>query len=269
MNQPAAPKVSRRILGWFRWYIRRFPLRKSFHTVCVAGNPPSVSGAERLVVFLNHSSWWDPLTAMFLAERLLPERTLYAPFDEEALRRYPIFEKLGFFGVDQTSRRGAVQFLQTARAVLDQPGASLWMTPEGRFVDVRDVAVGFEPGLAHLAERLVGDERGAVFLPLAIEYAFWEERLPEALCRFGEPIRLSEHAGADKPAWDRILRERLRETQHELAELSIQRNGEAFRVLLGGEAGVGGAYEPFRWLNAKLRGWRYRAAHGDKLGAKR
>lgn len=262
---PAAPRVSRPILGWFRWYVRRY-LRKAFHTVCLAEpGPPSLPHDAPLIVYLNHAAWWDPLTSILLSELVTPGRTLYAPFDAEALARYPIFGKLGFFGVDQTSRRGAAQFLQTARAILDEPGGSLWMTPEGRFVDPRHAGADFEPGLAHVAASLAREGREAYALPLAMEYAFWEEKQPEALCQFGEPIRLGDHKGLDKPAWNELLQQRLRDSQAELARKSIERNTAAFRVLVGGAEGVGGFYESMRWLKAKATGQRYRKAHSDKL----
>lgn len=259
------PKVSPRLLWGFQWYARRY-LRKSFHTVSIAEPLPEPPPLEApLIVYLNHAAWWDPLVAVHLAQVLTPERTLYAPFDSEALKRYPVFEKLGFFGVEQGSRRGAAQFLKTGRRVLQKSGASLWMTPEGRFVDPREREAAFEPGLAHLAHRLAADARGAVLWPLAIEYPFWEERLPEALCSCGEPIAADEHKSLDKSAWDALLVDRLRQAQQTLAAKSIARETDGWRVLLGGAEGVGGLYERVRWMHAKLTGQPYRAAHGEKL----
>ncbi|MEN0111488.1 MAG: lysophospholipid acyltransferase family protein [Planctomycetota bacterium] len=266
----AAPRVSRWLMRGFRWYLRRY-LPKGLHSICVARDRAfDVPADTPLVVYLNHASWWDPIVSIHLTASATPGRTLYAPFDAEALERYPIFEKLGFFGVDQHSRRGAAQFLRTARAALATPGGSVWMTPEGRFVDPRDRAAGFRPGLAHLCEHLAtraadGPLRETVVLPLAIEYPFWEERLPEALCRWGEPIRAADHAERSKAEWDTLLVERLRATQDELRELSLARDPAAFDVLLGGSEGVGGLYESVRRAFAWLRGQRYRASHSDKL----
>lgn len=257
------PKVSPRVLRAFRWYTRR-NLRSAFHTVSLSETTPAAPTSDPLIVYLNHASWWDPLVAMQLARLVAPERTLYAPFDAEALARYPIFERLGFFPVDQGSQTGAAQFLRTARAVLEEPDASLWLTPEGRFVDQRDHTAVFEPGLAHLIESLSSAGRRATLWPLAIEYAFWEERLPEALCSFGEPISLSDYPGLDKPAWRELLQERLRSAQRELAEKSHRRDPAEWRMLIGGSEGVGGPYEAIRWLKAKLTGQTYRAAHSDR-----
>lgn len=267
MSKPsaAAPRVSGPWLRGFRWYVKKY-LRKSFHTVCLAEPVPATTPTDApLVVYLNHASWWDPLVAMHLSTVQTPGRTLFAPFDAKALDRYPVFQKLGFFGVDQETRRGAAQFLQTARAVLEQPNASIWMTPEGRFVDPRDQGADFRPGLAHLVENLARNGSNAYIQPLAIEYTFWEERLPEVLCLLGTPIRAADHAGLDKGAWDELLHDRLRVAQQDLAARSIAREVGAFRVLLGGKEGVGGFYESIRWLKAKLTGVPYRAAHSEKL----
>ena len=60
----------------------------------------------------------------------------------------------------------------------------LWITAEGSFTDARTRPVRLRPGLAHLARRVPG----ATIVPLALEYPFWDERTPEALCRFGTPM---------------------------------------------------------------------------------
>jgi 1-acyl-sn-glycerol-3-phosphate acyltransferase len=247
------------------WYARRY-LRKSFHSVSVVrGCSPSVGDAEPLVVYLNHASWWDPLIAMHLAAVELPGRTLYAPFDAGALSRYPVFEKLGFFGVEQETRSGAASYLRTAREVLARPGGSLWITPEGRFVDPRERGVRFKPGLAHVVGDLARTHPDARVIPLAIEYPFWEERLPEALACWGTPIRVGDHAPFDKGAWDELLATQLRATQARLAERSLARDADSFRVLLGGTEGVGGPYEAVRKLAARATGRRYQPNHSDKL----
>ncbi len=255
------PQSSARLVAWFRWYAKGFA-RKHLHSVCLAkGSAPEADPSGPLIVYGNHAGWWDPIVALLIAQHVLPGRTVYAPFDAEALRSYPFFERLGFFGVDQTSPRGAAQFLSIARGVLERPGASLWVTPEGRFADPRDHAAAFRPGLAHLAASLPG----ATLLPLATEYPFWEEKLPESLSRFGPPIHTTDHPNLDKRQWSELLHSRLRETQRLLAAESLARDPAAFEVLLGGKEGVGGVYEWIRRTTAKLSGRSYRASHGGKL----
>ena len=87
----------------------------------------------------------------------------------------------------------------------------LFLTPQGKFADVRAPLV-FAPGLEHLAARAPR----AHFLPLAIEYTFWEERKPEVLLAFGQggwdqlgpaQARLASAAQRRQPnEWEVLLR---------------------------------------------------------------
>jgi hypothetical protein len=133
------------------------------------------------------------------------------------------------------------------------------MTPEGRFSDVRDQTAELMPGLAHLCTRM---DRGWV-VPLALEYTFWEERLPECLARTGKPISVSDHVQWTKLSWTQLLSERLRQTQADLAELSVNRSAAAFDHLLSGQRGGGVVYDSMRRVKSVLTGRRFRAAHGE------
>jgi 1-acyl-sn-glycerol-3-phosphate acyltransferase len=211
---------------------------------------------------LNHPAWWDPLVGIFLAERWGSDRRHFAPIDGQALGRYRFFEKLGFFGIDPRSPAGAARFLRTSLAILDQGDAALWITPQGRFADPRERPLGFEPGLAHLARRL---SRGWL-LPLALEFPFWEEKTPEVLVLAGEPIQVREHPSLDVRQWNALLESRLEEAMEKLAVKSIRRQPNDFEILLSGSAGVGGVYDLWRRLRARLTGHEFRSEHGGPKG---
>ena len=215
-----------------------------------------------LVIYSNHASWWDALVCVVLKEAFFPDRTAYAPIDATMLERYKMFRRFGFFGVEQRTRRGAIQFLRTAEAVLQSPQHLLAVTPQGRFTDVRERPVRFEAGLGHLAGRV----QDALFVPLVVEYVFWEERLPEILVRFGEPVeaRRGNAAAFEPPYWTRLFEEKLSATQDALAQESQRRNPEDFQRILCGGAGQGGIYDWWRMLSAKLRGEQFSRAHGRK-----
>jgi 1-acyl-sn-glycerol-3-phosphate acyltransferase len=181
---PELPVNSRWFTRFFAAYSDRL-VRKHFHAVRFLGAPDLATFAGRpLVIYANHPSWWDPLIALVVWRRLLGDRIPYAPIDAAMLQKYAFFKRLGFFGVDKQSLVGARRFLRVGRELLARPDTLLLITPQGRFADVRDATAGFEPGLAHLA-RAVPE---AVYLPLAMEITFWEEKRPEALLRFGEPV---------------------------------------------------------------------------------
>jgi len=256
------PRISPLLLGWFTWYCRGY-LRRHFHSlrISLAGPPPEAPGMA-LVVFTNHASWWDPLVGLVLKQIFFDGRKLYAPIDAAMLERYRMFARLGFFGVEQGSRRGAGQFLRASEAILQSPQSLLAVTPQGRFTDPRERPLRFASGLGHLAARV---ER-AMFLPMAAEFVFWEERLPEILVRFGEPVEIRREQAAAFKADNLtdLLEEKLEATQDALAIEAQRRNSADFKTVLRGGAGQGGIYDLWRALQAKLRGQTFSKEHGDR-----
>ena len=282
VDHHCVPRISRQLLGWFRWFVKGY-LNKHFHAIAI--NRQSLqaikfSDTDALVVYANHASWWDPLIAIYLAERLFPQFAMYAPIDAEALAKYRLFGSMGFFGVEQQSQRGARDFLNVADAILRRPAASLWLTPEGRFADVRDEAAELMPGLAHLAWKLTNRQPaesnfvepqtagGRVwFLPVAVEYPFWEERHPELLVWFGRPIDVAQFARQSKPEITLDLTDRLRIAQRELAQASIARDVSPFDVIGSGRGGTFFIYDWWHKLTGRLSGRQTSINHGQKFNS--
>jgi 1-acyl-sn-glycerol-3-phosphate acyltransferase len=222
----------------FTRHVRKRYLARSFHGVRLSRSgllPPLPDGP--LIIVTNHPSWWDPLVGLVLAE-LLPEHAHFAPIEDNALRGYGFFARLGFFGVRPGSTEGARSFLRIACGLLTQPRTALWITAQGRFADARDRPPGLKSGVGHLVRRLEG---GAV-LPLALEYPFWDDRFPEALARFGTPLPINRGADHDVEAWMALVERGLTDTQEALAAEARQRRADLFETLVAGSAGVGGVY---------------------------
>ncbi len=209
---------------------------------------------------MNHPSWWDPLLGITLAGARFPGHEHYAPIDADALGKYAFLAKLGLFPVERDTARGAASFLRTSRAILARENAALWITAQGHFADPRLRPPGLQAGVGHLAHGL----NDAWILPLAIELPFWEERTPEALLRFGDPVDVDRGESRSPDAWTTLVEERLGAAQDALALLSLRRDAGAFETILGGRSGVGGVYDVWRRLKARLRGERLDASHGGK-----
>ena len=256
----AVPQVSQRLLKVFTWYVRRY-VRKHFNAVRISrGGPFPELGDAPLLAYLNHPAWWDPMIGLVMATAFLPGRTHYAPIDDRELRRYRFFSRLGFFGVAPGTLAGARSLLNTGGQILLKPGAVLWLTPQGRFADVREKPLRFMPGIGHLAVRM---HRGAL-LPIAVEYPFWEERFPEALVRFGAPVDAAGLRDREVGDANRLLESRLLVTQEALAGEAVRRDRDDFKVILAGRAGVGGVYDLWRRLRAWLGGRSFDPHHGKQ-----
>lgn len=231
-----APHISLPVLGFFRRIVQGY-FRRHFRAVRVAFPErfTQIPASTPLIVYANHSSWWDPMVCVLLAHKLLPRRQHFAPMDSAALNRYAILKRVGIFPVEMNTARGAAQFLRTGLDLLTR-GAVLWITPQGRFADPREHPLVFKPGLAKLAQRAGPD---CLVLPLAIEYTFWDERLPETLLEFGRPIRVGDHSADEL---EMHLLQALAAAQDSLEQKAMARNPAAFSLLSSGAAGTGGMY---------------------------
>ena len=229
---------SERIIRMFSLYVRYY-LRKHFHAIYVDAPPDLAAAAgSPCIVYLNHPSWWDPLVCLALERKFFPQRLSYGAMEAEALSNYGFFRRLGFFGVEPGTRRGAVDFLRTSEQLLGFPENVLWLTPQGRFADPRERPLRLRSGLAHLAGRL---ERVTIF-PLAIEYFLGSERLPQVGVRFGEPVRVDEHSGWSIGEWQEHLEGRLMDVLERLGGNIVSRRILAAPPLFSGRKGTGGVY---------------------------
>ena len=260
-ERASLPRRSDFLCRWFSWWVRGY-LKKHFHAVRLSrGSRPNVSPDWPLIVVLNHASWWDPLVGVVLAGQF-PERTHYAPMDAKALTRYRLFNKLGFYGVEQGTSCGAFSFLQTTAAILSQTNSAVWITGQGQFTDPRARPPRLRSGVGHIARRLT---RG-VILTLALEYPFWDERLPEALARFGEPILIEKGQDLDAAEWLKRIEANLAAAQDALMADALSRKPSAFETLVKGRVAIGGIYDRGRRLLAWLGGERFQAEHGSEGG---
>lgn len=257
------------------WLVRGFSkyvgwmLGRQFRAVrlSVRGWRPTEGAPGPLVIYLNHASWWDPLLALWLAMRFLPGRIHFGPIEDGQMKRYGFFKWIGIFGVEKGTGSGARRFLRIAQGLLARPKAVLWLTPQGRFADVRERPVHFAPGLSHLAARIPQ----AHFVPLALEYGFGQERVPEIFARFGTPLSGSDLAVAMGSARDGLrdadaLNTRLEASMEALQDAlkaDVIGGGGAWEVLTEGSAGTTFVYDAWRRLKGVLQGRRVQVNHAE------
>lgn len=255
------PTISPMMWRWFTWYARRY-VRRHFNAMRVCADTPAPTFAGPLVLCANHPSWWDPMCALAAAGLSFADRRHYAPIDAAMLEKYGLFRRLGFFGVEADSRRGAATFLRTAQRVCEQPDACLWVTVQGAFADPRKRPIELRPGVAHLMRRV---PHATAFVPVAIEYPFWTEKGAEVLVRYGRPIVSSvANRAASVNQLHAELTARLTRTMDELAAMAIERDPDRFTTLLRGGGGTNLMYDLWRRGKAMVTGRPYTARHLDE-----
>ena len=267
METPASPTLaspvllrSERMMAFFNIaFSRTFAGHFTALRVAHWGEPVLPAGRPA-VILANHPGWWDGVMFLLLMRRFFLERPGFTPMDAAALEKYAFMKRLGVFGVEQNSARGAVRFLQTAKQALEDPRHMLWMNAPGRFADARERPVPLAPGVTRLAE-IAPD---AVIVPLALEYAHWSEKRGEALLAFGTPLDGHALLAMDREARTEAIRAAMTHTMDRLALDAISREAERFRVVLDGRAGMGGLYGTWQYVRAMMRGQAHDPRHESR-----
>lgn len=245
------------MVRFVNWYFERY-LRKHWQSVRMVSSStvPTLTGPT--VIYLNHPSWWDPITCAYFVRRYFAHREHFAPIDAAALRKYKFLSKIGLFGIDRHSRRSTADFLRTCEAIFTRDTGTLWVTAEGDFTDPRVRPVVLRPGIAHLARR----HPQVTFIPMAIEYTHWQERKGEVLVNFGRPRQFSGEMSVD--AIHESLTGEMTGTLDTLAAAAMTRDPSRFVTLMASAGGVHPVYDAFRRVIAKLRGQSFSAVHAER-----
>jgi 1-acyl-sn-glycerol-3-phosphate acyltransferase len=245
--------------GWLFNGFRKYCVRyagKQFHAVRLARASAKLPlDGKPVLVAISHPSWWDAIL-IFVLTREFEGYAHYGPMDAKAIEKYQFMKRAGLFPLELESVRGAASLLKTGMAVLSRDKHVLWLMPQGHFADVRDRPLNFRSGVGHLAARM---KTGWV-LPVAVEYPFWNESKPEALVRYGEPIRVSDHS-LDGKGWTALLEAKLTETMDALALDARSRDATRFVPLVQGKVGIGGVYDLWRRFKATISGRKFDPSH--------
>lgn len=254
------PAISQWRLRLFTTYLQWY-LSRNFHGVHLLRIGSLEAVEDRAVLAcVNHPSWWDPLLSFYLSRRFFASRANYGPIAAAGVEKYKFFESIGFFGIDPHSRTGAEKFLRVGQRCLSRADHALWVTPQGAFVDVRRRPMVIAKGVGHLARRMCADAQPVAMLPIAFEYAFWNERFPEAFACIGEPVFVE---GDKTPAaWSECFAAALERTQDALSQRVQMRDPACFESLIKGRAGIGGIYDLWRAAKAKALGRKFEPEHG-------
>ncbi len=169
------------------WFERAFAvynrnlLARRFEGLRVAGLDRLRTRADNLplVLYANHSSWWDGLIAFELGRACKLDQ--YVMMEEKQLRRYPLFRKLGAFSVVRESVRESVRSIEYAGQMLRGSSRALWMFPQGQTLANDARPLRLYNGAAHIIRRA----GGAFAAPVAMRYEFLRDFRPEAFARLG------------------------------------------------------------------------------------
>jgi chlorobactene lauroyltransferase len=150
-------------------------------------NSFQVSGIESLtkfplVIYSNHSTWWDGLVAFEIAQKA--NLDFFVMMEEKQLKNLQLFRKLGAFSVVRENPREAIKSVNYAAKLLkDKQDRIIWIFPQGEILpnDVRPIK--FYNGVSKIIEKV--DQCYSV--PIAMRFEFLGEFKPDIFVKIGSP----------------------------------------------------------------------------------
>ncbi len=128
-------------------------MRCVFRSIRIHGQKCPAKGPVLLIA--NHFSWWDGFIAREVNTAVF-KRRLHVMMLEEELSKRPFLRKMGAFSIRRKSR-GALQSLNYAAALLDNPDHLLLLFPQGEFQTTHRYPLNFQNGWYRILEKAPQD----------------------------------------------------------------------------------------------------------------
>lgn len=171
-------------------------LKRRFNSLRVSGleYPGEKENNIPLIIYANHSSWWDGLVAFQLsrASRL----NSYIMMEEKQLKKLRLFRRLGAFSVVRENPREALKSVKYATRLLNEnAGRTLWIFPQGEILPNDTRPLRFYNGTA----RIFNDLSSCLLLSAAIRYEFLNEYKPDIFVKINK-VEIKTEIAYLKPA---------------------------------------------------------------------
>ncbi len=120
-----------------------------------------------LLLIGNHFSWWDGFIARHVNNKLL-QKKLHLMMDEDQLAKRKFLSKLGAFSIRRASR-SAIESLDYASEILQDPHNLLVLYPQGRFQSLHQQPLSFEKGWFRIIKK-APHHMQIVFMAVLVDY---------------------------------------------------------------------------------------------------
>lgn len=150
------------------------------------------TGNQKTIYFLNHSSWWDGLIPFYLDRKLFKQNSR-GMMEQEQLERYSFFRRLGVFSIKPDDPRSSLRSLRYAIKTMQNPGAALYIYPQGKIEPFTTEEIRFKKGLGWIAKQCPD----ADLVPIAVNIHTMNSDKPELVIQIGKPVDVDRNQDAD------------------------------------------------------------------------
>lgn len=209
----------------FSFYHKRL-LRKHFNAVHLKGieNLTFNNNNIPVILYANHSNWWDGFTAYFITNRLL-KKDDYLMMDIEQMKKYSFFKYIGVFSVSRSNGKEALKSIEYASGLIKNSNKYLWIFPEGEMNPQDKRPLKFYSGIIKLAEKI----KNVYLVPVCFRYEFLMEQRPEIFISAGKPALYND--SMDTESARQILEQQLDELKNDV----ISGSTSAYKTVFTGK----------------------------------
>ena len=159
-------------------------LKKNFSNFYLANEFPKIDEEKSLIITPNHISWWDGFFIDYVNKKLL-KRKLFIMMLEHQLKRYWFFKKLGAYSIDPANSVSIKETIKYTASVASDSNNVLIIYPQGEIESFNPKPENLKRGLKLFVNSI---ENELKVLPVGFKTQFSEDKKPEVICRFGEPL---------------------------------------------------------------------------------
>jgi len=133
------------------------------------------------IYYTQHSCWWDGMVGYYLCRYLFHDQINMMVED---LIKFPLLGKAGAFSIDKKTPKTTLRSMKYCAEFINQEKRSLWLFPQGKIMPPNHRPLEFQNGVSFLARHV----KKVNLFPIAIQYTFLRQGLPEVLIDVGKPI---------------------------------------------------------------------------------
>ncbi len=218
------------------WLFARWSLYSSFDRVWLQSHGPLPEPRDGpLLLYLNHSSWWDGYLMYVIQRMVLRGRfDAHLLMEEKQLKAYRFFSWSGAFSINRHDAED-VRRSQTYAANLLRGGATpraLFIFPQGKIVPQDRRPLVTYPGIA----RIIAQAGPITLCPVALRYEFLGQQQPHAFIRIGPTHRATDPS--DLKGTLSEIRGRLTDACDALRDDVVGGRLETYAPILRGRRGI-------------------------------
>jgi 1-acyl-sn-glycerol-3-phosphate acyltransferase len=139
-----------------------------------------------LIIYCNHSSWWDGLVAYQISRKA--NLNSFLMMEEKQLKKLFLFRKLGAFSIVREKPRQAIESINySANLLLENYNRTLWIFPQGEILPSDTRPIFFYSGLSKIIEKV----KNCAVASLSMRYEFLGKFKPEIFVKINQPKIIS------------------------------------------------------------------------------